>query len=83
MAAAWSASAGCWRTRERRSSSRRDAARGHGLAKAVAATLAHRLADEGVGILGATDENPAACRAYEAIGFHCFDRRVQLNLGAA
>ena len=59
-------------------------ARGRGLARAVAATLAHHLADQGMRVLtlGTTDENPAACRAYEAIGFRCFDRRVQLNLAA-
>jgi RimJ/RimL family protein N-acetyltransferase len=59
-------------------------ARGRGLARAVAASLAHVLADQGVGVstLGTTDDNVAAHRAYEAIGFRCFDSRVQLNLAA-
>ncbi|NOU34740.1 MAG: GNAT family N-acetyltransferase [Polyangiaceae bacterium] len=57
-------------------------ARGRGLCRAVAASLAHRLFDQGTSeiTLGTTEDNPAACRAYEAIGFRCFDRRVQLDL---
>ncbi|MEO8811314.1 MAG: GNAT family N-acetyltransferase, partial [Caulobacteraceae bacterium] len=60
------------------------AARNRGLARAVAATLTHQLADHGTELstLGTTDKNPAACRAYEAIGFRCYDRRVQLDLVA-
>jgi RimJ/RimL family protein N-acetyltransferase len=33
--------------------------------------------------LGTTEANLAAIRAYEAVGFRCFDARVQLNLAAA
>ena len=57
-------------------------ARGRGLARAVAATLVHGLADHGIATvtLGTNDDNVAAWRAYEAIGFRCFDRAVQLNL---
>lgn len=60
-------------------------ARGRGLAKAVAATLADALVDAGAEVitLGTTDDNLAACRVYEAMGFHCFDRRAQLGLAAA
>ena len=59
-------------------------ARGRGFAKAVAATLVHGLADAGANTvtLGTTDDNEPACRAYEAIGFRCFDRRAQLGLAA-
>jgi hypothetical protein len=30
--------------------------------------------------LGTTEDNTAACRAYEATGFRCFDRRMQLDM---
>jgi RimJ/RimL family protein N-acetyltransferase len=57
-------------------------ARGRGLCRAIAATLTHRLFDQGMSqvTLGTTEDNAAACRAYEAIGFRCFDRRQQLDL---
>lgn len=57
-------------------------ARGRGLCRAVAATLAHHLFDKGMSqvTLATTEDNIAACRAYEATGFRCFDRRVQLDL---
>ena len=57
-------------------------ARGRGLCRAIAATLAHQLFDEGMSqvTLGTTGDNIAACRAYEATGFRCFDRRLQLDL---
>lgn len=57
-------------------------ARGRGLCRAIAATLAHRLFDQGMSqvTLGTTEDNTAACRAYEAVGFRCFDRRLQLDL---
>jgi RimJ/RimL family protein N-acetyltransferase len=56
--------------------------RGRGLCRAIAASLAHRLFDEGMSqvTLGTTEDNIAACRAYEAIGFRCFDRRLQLDV---
>jgi ribosomal protein S18 acetylase RimI-like enzyme len=59
--------------------------RRRGLARSVAASLARQLLEEGTRVvtLTTTDENLAACRAYEAAGFRCFDRRVQLNLSAA
>jgi ribosomal protein S18 acetylase RimI-like enzyme len=59
--------------------------RGRGLAQAVAVTLAHRLADGGVATvtLGTAEENIPACRAYEAVGFRCFDRRAHLGIAAA
>jgi RimJ/RimL family protein N-acetyltransferase len=57
-------------------------ARGRGLCRAVAATLTHHLFDQGMSkvTLGTTEDNTAACRAYEATGFRCFDRRMQLDL---
>jgi RimJ/RimL family protein N-acetyltransferase len=57
-------------------------ARGRGLCRAVAATLAHELFDQGISLvtLGTTEDNSAACRAYEAVGFRCFDRQLQLDL---
>jgi ribosomal protein S18 acetylase RimI-like enzyme len=57
-------------------------ARGRGLCRAVATTLAHHLFDQGIFqvTLGTTEDNTAACRAYEGIGFRCFDRRLQLDL---
>jgi RimJ/RimL family protein N-acetyltransferase len=57
-------------------------ARGRGLCRAIAATLAHHLFDQGMSrvTLGTTEDNTAACRAYEATGFRCFDRRMQLDL---
>jgi RimJ/RimL family protein N-acetyltransferase len=57
-------------------------ARGRGLCRAIAATLAHHLFDQGMSqvTLGTTADNPAACRAYKAAGFRCFDRRLQLDL---
>jgi RimJ/RimL family protein N-acetyltransferase len=44
--------------------------------------LAHHLFDQGMSqvTLGTTADNPAACRAYKAAGFRCFDRRLQLDL---
>ena len=59
-------------------------ARGRGLARSIAVTLAHLLADRGTNVatLTTTEENIAACRAYEAAGFRCFDRRIQINLSA-
>jgi ribosomal protein S18 acetylase RimI-like enzyme len=57
-------------------------ARGRGLGRAVAATLTHHLFDQGMSkvTLGTTEDNTAACRAYEATGFRSFDRRMQLDL---
>ena len=57
-------------------------ARRQGLCRAVAATLAHHLFDKGMSqvTLATTGDNIAACRAYEATGFRCFDRRLQLDL---
>jgi ribosomal protein S18 acetylase RimI-like enzyme len=57
-------------------------ARGRGQCRAIAATLAHQLFDQGMSqvTLGTTKDNTAACRAYEAIGFRCFDRQMQLDL---
>ena len=57
-------------------------ARGRGLCRAIATTLAHHLFDHGVSqvTLGTTEDNTAACRAYKVTGFRCFDRRLQLDL---
>ncbi len=57
-------------------------ARGRGLCRAIATSLAHQLFDQGMSqvTLGTTEDNIAACRAYEATGFRCFDRRLQLDL---
>ena len=57
-------------------------ARGRGLCRAVATTLAHHLFDTGISqvTLGTTADNAAACKAYEATGFRCFERRQQLDL---
>jgi len=57
-------------------------ARGRGLCRAIAVTLAHQLFDQGMSrvTLGTTEDNTAACRAYKAAGFQCFDRRMQLDL---
>jgi RimJ/RimL family protein N-acetyltransferase len=57
-------------------------ARGRGLCRAVTATLTQHLFDQGMTLvtLGTTADNLAACRAYEATGFRCFDRRQQLDL---
>lgn len=57
-------------------------ARGRHLCRAIAATLSHHLFDQGMSqiTLGTTGDNRAACRAYEAAGFRCFDRRLQLDL---
>ncbi|HEY0330434.1 MAG TPA: GNAT family N-acetyltransferase [Rhodopseudomonas sp.] len=59
--------------------------RGRGLCRAIASSLVHRLFDQGISqvTLGTTQDNPAACRAYEASGFACFDRRLQLDVSAA
>jgi ribosomal protein S18 acetylase RimI-like enzyme len=59
--------------------------RGEGLAQAVAASLAATLVEEGAVTvtLGTNSDNPAACRAYEAVGFECFEARAQLDLGPA
>ncbi|MFT4276475.1 MAG: GNAT family N-acetyltransferase [Rhodopseudomonas sp.] len=56
--------------------------RGRGLGRGIATTLVHRLFDQGMlqVTLGTTQDNPAACRAYEASGFVCFDRRLQLDI---
>ena len=60
-------------------------ARGRGLCRAVATTLAHHLFDQGISriTLGTTETNIAARRAYEASGFRCFDRRLQLDLASS
>jgi RimJ/RimL family protein N-acetyltransferase len=57
-------------------------ARGQGLARTVAATLTHLLADQGFRIvtLTTTVNNHAARRAFEAVGFRCFDQRVGVSL---
>ncbi|HVJ54571.1 MAG TPA: GNAT family N-acetyltransferase [Aliidongia sp.] len=59
--------------------------RGRGLGRAVAATLAARLMAEGnrTLTLAADADNPAAGRAYEALGFRCFETRSRLDLDAA
>ena len=49
-------------------------ARGRGLCRAIATTLAHHLFDQGMSqvTLGTTEDNIAACRAYEAHRFSVF-----------
>lgn len=56
--------------------------RGRGLAGVVVANLLSVLAAEGIGAatLGTNDDNPAACRLYERLGFACLERRVQFDL---
>lgn len=58
------------------------ARRGRGLAQAVARTLVLRLIELGYPdcLLGAAAENPAACRAYEAVGFRVLEERPQIEL---
>lgn len=59
--------------------------RGRGLAKAVARSLIGALAAEemSVFLLAATEDNPAAWHAYQAVGFRLVDTRPQLDLAAA
>lgn len=57
-------------------------ARGRGLAKIVARHLMYLLHREGIShfTLGTTEENRAAWRTYEAIGFTLRESRVQIDL---
>jgi len=57
--------------------------RGEGLAREVMATLLATLAAGGVrrATLGATAENRAACRSYEAMGFALLEERAELVVG--
>lgn len=57
--------------------------RDQGLARVVMATLLSTLAGEGIRIatLGATAENRAACRSYEAMGFELIEERAELVVG--
>lgn len=59
------------------------ARRGEGLARVVMATLLATLASQGMSlaILGATAENLAACRSYEAMGFELIEERAELVVG--
>lgn len=59
------------------------ARRGQGLARVVMATLLSTLATEGIrlAMLGATAENRAACRSYEAMGFELLEERAELVVG--
>ncbi|HEY9567336.1 MAG TPA: GNAT family N-acetyltransferase, partial [Thalassobaculum sp.] len=60
------------------------ARRGEGLARTVMGTLLATLAGEGIRLatLGATAENRAACRSYEAVGFELLEERAELVVGA-
>lgn len=60
------------------------ARRGEGLARVVMATLLSALAGEGIRLatLGATAENRAACRSYEAMGFELLEERAELVVEA-
>jgi ribosomal protein S18 acetylase RimI-like enzyme len=57
--------------------------RGRGLAKVVMAAVLASLAADGIRLatLGATAENRAACRSYEAMGFELIDQRAELVVG--
>lgn len=59
------------------------ARRGEGLARVVMTTLLSLLAAEGIRLatLGATAENRAACRSYEAMGFQLLEERAELVVG--
>ncbi len=56
--------------------------RGRGAARRLAMHLAALLAQSGIQtvVLVTTDDNPAACRAYEAAGFRVIERRRQIDL---
>lgn len=58
--------------------------RGRGAARRLAMHLASLLAQSGIQtvVLVTTDDNPAACRAYEAAGFEVIERRRQIDLAA-
>src|SRR5687767_1585983 len=58
--------------------------RGRGTARRLAMHLAALLAQSGIQtvVLVTTDDNPAACRAYEAAGFEVMERRRQIDLAA-
>ncbi len=58
--------------------------RGEGLAQILASTLATALRAEGIRTLtlGTNADNPAACRAYERVGFTCFETRTEIDLSA-
>jgi ribosomal protein S18 acetylase RimI-like enzyme len=58
--------------------------RGRGLAKAVVSALIHALEDDGLRIflLGVTEDNLPAWRAYESVGFRAVEARPQLNVRA-
>ena len=57
--------------------------RGRGLARVVMAAVLGSLAAAGIRLatLGATAENRAACRSYEAVGFELIDQRAELVVG--
>jgi len=56
--------------------------RGGGLAKSVAGTLIHFLEENGLRtfLLGATEDNVSAWRAYERIGFRIIETRPQVDV---
>lgn len=57
--------------------------RGQGLARVVMGAVLSTLAADGIRLatLGATAENRAACRSYEAMGFTLLDERAELVVG--
>lgn len=59
------------------------ARRGEGLARIVMGALLSALAADGIRLatLGATAENRAACRSYEAMGFTMIEERAELVVG--
>lgn len=59
-------------------------ARGRGYAKALCRTLAAAARQAGYAniALCTTEDNIAACRAYEAVGFRCVETRRQVELAA-
>jgi ribosomal protein S18 acetylase RimI-like enzyme len=59
--------------------------RGKGLARAITATVLAELEELGFEefTLGTYEENAAACRAYEAVGFRVLEQRLELDIVAA
>lgn len=59
--------------------------RGRSLGKALVRHLLGQLAADGIHAvtLGTNDDNPAACRLYEACGFQLIEARLQLDLAAS
>lgn len=57
--------------------------RGQGLARIVMGAVRSALAADGIRLatLGATAENRAACRSYEAMGFELVEERAELVIG--